>query len=183
MRASQTKINRWMSVNPNVSRIFADRSGAEMVRHPNQSQRERDVERRLTDLGLEVYLPWMRARRRIGSRHQWVLVPLFPGYVFFRLDMVHVRKSRAILSRSQRFSQRSAARLPKSSEEIIKALRQRCPQGVAQIDPVKAKPGDTVRINEGPFSGSKRFSKEPERERKRGGAVGNPGPPNPHGTA
>ena len=46
--------------------------------------RERDVERRLNDLGLEVFLPWMRARRRIGSRFQWVLAPLFPGYVFCR---------------------------------------------------------------------------------------------------
>jgi transcriptional antiterminator RfaH len=32
-------------------------------------------------------------------------------------------------------------------------LRQRCPDGVAEIDPVNAKPGDIVRINEGPFSG------------------------------
>ena len=29
------------------------------------------------------------------------------------------------------------------AEEIIDGLRERCPGGVAQIDPVKAKPGDT----------------------------------------
>ncbi|HWH76680.1 MAG TPA: hypothetical protein VNT76_04890, partial [Candidatus Binatus sp.] len=38
-------------------------------------------------------------------------------------------------------------------DEIIGALRERCPDGVAQIDPVWANPGDIVRINEGPFSG------------------------------
>ena len=37
--------------------------------------------------------------------------------------------------------------------DIIEALRDRCPGGVAHIDRVNAKPGDTVRINEGPFSG------------------------------
>ena len=49
--------------------------------------REKDVERRLKDLRLEVFLPWMRTRRRIGSRFHWVMAPLFPGYVFCRLDM------------------------------------------------------------------------------------------------
>lgn len=32
-------------------------------------------------------------------------------------------------------------------------MRERCPDGVAQIELVSAKPGDTVKINEGPFSG------------------------------
>jgi transcriptional antiterminator RfaH len=45
------------------------------------------------------------------------------------------------------------SRVAEVSEEIIQGLRERCPGGVAEIDPVKAKPGDTVRINEGPFSG------------------------------
>ncbi|MGH7817100.1 MAG: transcription termination/antitermination protein NusG, partial [Candidatus Binatia bacterium] len=36
---------------------------------------------------------------------------------------------------------------------IIRALRERCPNGVVEIDPLRAKPGDTVRINEGLFSG------------------------------
>ena len=50
--------------------------------------REKDVEKRLKDLRLEVLLPFMRTRRRIGSRFHWVLAPLFPGYIFCRLDMV-----------------------------------------------------------------------------------------------
>jgi transcription antitermination factor NusG len=39
------------------------------------------------------------------------------------------------------------------SEDILRALRERCPGGIAEIDPINAKSGDTVRINEGPFSG------------------------------
>ena len=37
--------------------------------------------------------------------------------------------------------------------EIVTSLRERCPGGIAEIDPVSAQPGDAVKINEGPFSG------------------------------
>jgi transcriptional antiterminator RfaH len=114
--------------------------------------REREVERRLTDLGLEVFLPWMRARRRIGSRFQWVLAPLFPGYVFCRLDMVMSGKA-ARYSPGVKDFLTFGARIAEVGEDIIQTLRERCPGGIAQMDPVSAKPGDTVRINEGPFSG------------------------------
>jgi len=50
--------------------------------------REKEVEKRLSALNLAVFLPWMRTRRRIGTRFYWVLVPLFPGYLFCRLDIV-----------------------------------------------------------------------------------------------
>ena len=114
--------------------------------------REKDVERRLKDLRLEVFLPWMRARRRIGSRFHWVLAPLFPGYVFCRLDMVVSGKA-ARYSPGVKDFLTFGSRIAEVSENIIEALRERCPGGVAEIDPVNAKPGDIVRINEGPFSG------------------------------
>ena len=114
--------------------------------------REKDVEKRLTDLRLEVFLPWMQARRRIGSKFHWVKVPLFPGYVFCRLDMVVSGKA-ARYSPGVRDFLKFGSRVAEVGDDIIEGLRERCPGGVAQIDPVKAKPGDIVRINEGPFSG------------------------------
>ena len=114
--------------------------------------REKDVEKRLADLGLEVFLPWMRARRRIGSRFHWVLAPLFPGYVFCRLDMVISGKA-ARYSPGVRDFLTFGSRVAEVGETIIQGLRERCPGGVAEIDPVNAKAGDVVRINEGPFSG------------------------------
>jgi transcription antitermination factor NusG len=39
------------------------------------------------------------------------------------------------------------------SDEIMHALRERCPGGIAEMEWMNAKPGDVVRINEGPFSG------------------------------
>ena len=114
--------------------------------------REKDVEKRLTGLHLEVFLPWMRARRRIGSKFHWVMVPLFPGYVFCRLDMVMSGKAARYSPGVKNFLT-FGSRVAEVSEDIIEGLRERCPGGVAEIDPVKAKPGETVRINEGPFSG------------------------------
>ena len=114
--------------------------------------REKDVEKRLTDFRLDVFLPWMRTRRRIGSRFHWVLAPLFPGYVFCRLDMVTSGKA-ARYSPGVKDFLTFGSRIAEVGENIIEGLRQRCPGGVAEIDPVNAKPGDTVRINEGPFSG------------------------------
>ncbi|MGH7870997.1 MAG: transcription termination/antitermination protein NusG [Candidatus Binatia bacterium] len=114
--------------------------------------REKEVEKRLKDLRLEAFLPFMRARRRIGSRFHWVLAPLFPGYIFCRLDMVLSGKA-ARYSPGVKDFLTFGSRLAEVGEEIIEALRERCPEGVALIDPVTAQPGDTVRINEGPFSG------------------------------
>lgn len=114
--------------------------------------REKDVEKRLTDFSLEVFLPWMRARRRIGSRFHWVLAPLFPGYIFCRLDMVVSGKA-ARYSPGVKDFLTFGSRIAEVSENIIQTLRERCPDGIAEIDPVSANPGEVVRINEGPFSG------------------------------
>jgi transcriptional antiterminator RfaH len=114
--------------------------------------REKDVERRLSDLSLEVFLPWMRARRRIGSRFHWVLVPLFPGYIFCRLDMVLSGKAARYAPGVKDFLT-FGSRVAEVDEVIIRGLRERCPGGIAQIEPLRVKAGDVVRINEGPFAG------------------------------
>jgi transcriptional antiterminator RfaH len=114
--------------------------------------REKEVEKRLTDLHLEVFLPWLRTRRRIGSRFHWVLAPLFPGYLFCRLDIVISGKA-ARYSPGVKDFLTFGNRIAEVGNDIIQALRERCPGGIAQIEGMTAKPGDAVRINEGPFSG------------------------------
>ena len=117
-----------------------------------KANREKEVEKRLCDLDLEVFLPWMRARRRIGSRFHWVLAPLFPGYVFCRLDMVLSGKA-ARYSPGVKDFLTFGSRIAEVGDSIVQGLRERCPGGVAEFDPVSAKAGDLVRINEGPFAG------------------------------
>ncbi|MBI4488561.1 MAG: hypothetical protein HY694_05710 [Deltaproteobacteria bacterium] len=110
------------------------------------------VERRLGDLSLEVFLPWLRTRRRIGSRHQWVLVPLFPGYLFCRLDLVLSGKAARYAPGVKDFV-KFGNRMAEVGLEVIQALRQRCPDGVAQIRPRIYRIGEPIMIKEGPLSG------------------------------
>lgn len=46
---------------------------------------ERTVERGLTRLGVEAFVPWHRVRRRWSDRIKELELNLFPGYVFCRL--------------------------------------------------------------------------------------------------
>jgi transcription elongation factor/antiterminator RfaH len=117
-----------------------------------KGNKEKDVAKRLTDLKLEIFLPWLRDRRRIGSKYQWVLVPLFPGYLFCRLDIVVSGKA-ARYSPGVKDFLKFGNEITEISDDIIVALQERCPHGVAAIDPVSLTAGDGVRINEGPFAG------------------------------
>ncbi len=117
-----------------------------------KANRERDVEKRLSDLKLEVFLPWIRSRRRIGNHFRWVLEPLFPGYIFCRLDMVVSGKSARYAPGVKDFLI-FGNHIAEVASDIIQALRERCPDGVARFEPLTVKPGDRVKINEGPFSG------------------------------
>jgi transcriptional antiterminator RfaH len=114
--------------------------------------KEKEVEKRLADLRIEVFLPWMRTRRRIGSRFHWVLAPLFPAYLFCRLDLLESGKA-ARYSPGVRDFLKFGNHIAEVGGEIVAALRERCPGGIAQVELVSVKPGDPVKINEGPFSG------------------------------
>ena len=115
-------------------------------------RREKEVEKRLSGLNLEVFLPWMRARRRIGSKFHWVMVPLFPGYLFCLLDLVVSGKA-ARYSPGVKDFLKFGSQIAEVGVAIIQSLRERCPGGIAHIDLIAPKPGDPVKINEGPFSG------------------------------
>lgn len=117
-----------------------------------KANKEKEVEKRLSDLHVEVFLPWMRMRRRIGSRFHWGLVPLFPGYLFCRLDLVQSGKA-ARYSPGVRDFLKFGNQIAEVGIEILASLRERCPEGIAQIEFLSAKPGDAVKIKEGPFSG------------------------------
>lgn len=115
-------------------------------------RKESTVEKRIMDLGLEVFLPWMRSRRRVGTKHQWVLSPLFPGYLFCRLDMVLSGKAARYVPGVRDFV-KFGSRMAEVEEKVIRAIRDRCPGGVAEIKPRAYQSGEPVLIREGPFAG------------------------------
>jgi transcription elongation factor/antiterminator RfaH len=117
-----------------------------------KTNKEKEVEKRLSDLRIEVFLPWLRMRRRIGSRFHWAHVPLFPSYLFCRLDIIQSGKAARYAPGVKDFL-KFGNHIAEVGEGIVTALRERCPQGIAQLEWASAKPGDPVKINEGPFSG------------------------------
>ncbi|TAJ75711.1 hypothetical protein EPO44_21870, partial [bacterium] len=114
-------------------------------------RKETVVEKRIADLGLEVFLPWLRSRRRVGSRYQWGLAPLFSGYFFCRLDMVLSGKAVRYAPGVKDFV-KFGSRIAEVGEEVIQAIRERCPGGVAEIKPRPYRTGEPVLIKEGPFA-------------------------------
>lgn len=115
-------------------------------------RKEKVVENRLTDLHLEVFLPWLRCRRRVASRFDWVLSPLFPGYLFCRLDLLTSGKAVRYAPGVKDFV-KFGSRFAQVGDDVIENLKARCPHGVAEIKPKRYRRGEPVRITEGPFSG------------------------------
>lgn len=115
-------------------------------------RKETIVEKRLSDLNLGVLLPWLRCRRRVGTRHQWVLAPLFPGYLFCRLDLILSGKAARYAPGVKDFV-KFGSQITEVGEDVIKAIRDRCPDGVAEIKPRPYRTGEPVMIKEGPFAG------------------------------
>ncbi len=139
-----------MKKNEGVSVLFDE--GLRWYTVQTKSKKERTVERRLKDLNLEVFLPWIRLRRRIGSRFQRVLDPLFPGYLFCRLDLFAAGKAARYAPGVKDFV-RSGNRIPDIGDEVIGGLRERCPDGIAVFKPRPYRVGEPVLIREGPLSG------------------------------
>ena len=50
-----------------------------------KSRQEKSVARKLDELGIEVYCPLKRTKRRWSDRWKWVESPLFTSYCFVRL--------------------------------------------------------------------------------------------------
>src|SRR5258708_13741458 len=66
----------------------------EFCRHPwleirVKSNFEKKVAAGLRHRGLEEFLPLYQSRRRLSDRYKTVYLPLFPGYLFSRLDLDH----------------------------------------------------------------------------------------------
>jgi transcriptional antiterminator RfaH len=127
-------------------------SGLRWYTIQTKGNREREVAKRLGDLELEIFLPWLRTRRRVGGKFQWVLIPLFPGYLFCRLDLIASGKAARYAPGVKDFLKFGNA-ISAIPDEIILTLRERCPQGIAEILSDGINPGDPVKINEGPFAG------------------------------
>lgn len=114
--------------------------------------KESFVEQRFREKGLEVFLPWIRERRRVGTRFVWAAVPLFPGYVFLRLKLETEGRLVRYSPGVKDFVMFGDV-VAEVGDGTIELLRERCPNGFARIEPRRYTPGEKVLIREGALSG------------------------------
>jgi len=111
------------------------------------------AERNLARQGIETFCPWtVEAYRRNGCLSDRPR-PLFPGYIFLRLDpeagLWRAVNSTRGLTRVVQTDPRGPAPLP---DALIDGLRARCDaRGRLAVGPELA-PGDRVRVIAGPFA-------------------------------
>jgi transcriptional antiterminator RfaH len=122
------------------------------VVHTHAAAEER-ARRNLVRQGFEVWLPECRRRRRHARKVETVRRPLFPRYLFVRLDPAGQRW-RPILSTYGVATMITGADGPVPvPPAVIEALSSRAaPDGLFDLEPAPFRPGDLVRVSGGPFA-------------------------------
>ncbi len=115
----------------------------------------------LRNQDFEAYVPRYRKQIRHARKTEVVLRPLFPGYVFVRID-VENQRWRAINGTVGVISLVQFGDGPKPIHaDIIDAIRAREDgEGVVSLAPDSLKKGDTVRVREGAFADCTAFLEE-----------------------
>lgn len=117
-------------------------------------RQESTAQRHLTRQGYTTYLPLMRERRRRLARRVAVVAPMFPRYLFIRLNRetdnwAPIRSTIGVVS-VVRFGQAAAA-VP---DDLIALFRQReDAEGIQQLPAEEFRQGTKVRITDGGFAG------------------------------
>lgn len=111
------------------------------------------AERNLTRQGIESFCPWQVETHRRSGQLRDVRRPLFPGYIFVRLDpragLWGAVNSTRGLTRLVQTDPRAPTPLP---DALIAGLRARCAADGQLAAPPKLAPGDPVRVIAGPFA-------------------------------
>lgn len=101
----------------------------------------------------DFFLPRYRKTRRHARKFDTVLAPLFPGYIFVRFD----REQSSWRSINGTFGVRrllcgEGGALQSMPSRVVEALQARCKGGVFEPANDSLRPGEQVRILQGPFT-------------------------------
>ncbi len=112
------------------------------------------AEESLQRLGLETFFPLLKQTKLIRRRWQTTIEPLFPGYFFvlFNVDTHYraVNYARGV-RRLVAFGPTPAA----VDEAVIESIRSRIQDGCVNVSLPSFRPGQVVRIDNGPLQGLK----------------------------
>jgi len=102
--------------------------------------------------GFEVYLPRMRVRRLRRGRLVWVEEPVFPRYVFLRVDLESCNTAPLRSTRGVVGLVRFGACIPPVPAALIEYLRAREPERLHSRP--RFHRGDRVLVADGPLAGA-----------------------------
>ncbi len=118
------------------------------------SRQEKRVAQRLSEVGIENYLPIVKRLSNWSDRKKWVELPMFNGYLFVRPTTLQVHE---ILNNSgvvSFLSFEGKHAIVKDREiEIIKAIEKEGYFAETILDPSDFTEGEKVLVNEGPLKG------------------------------
>ena len=116
-------------------------------------RRENFASTNVSTLGIESFLPLLKAERSVHGVTRRIIKPLFPGYFFARFrpenSFESVKATRGVLQVV------SSGRVPLPVlEEVVQEIKDRIHEdGLVQICPRVVAPGMRVTIQGGPFEG------------------------------
>jgi transcriptional antiterminator RfaH len=106
----------------------------------------------LDRVGVEAFCPQLKQNKVIRRKKQVVVGPLFPGYLFVRFDVdTHYRAVN--YAQGVRGVVAFDSVPAKVEEEMINSIKSRLEDGCVTIKPPSFSPGETLRIQDGPFDG------------------------------
>lgn len=117
-----------------------------------KAQKESDAQEHLERQGYEVFLPYMQVKKRQRGAYKNVTEPMFPRYLFIRLDRENdnwspIRSTRGVIS-MVRFGTEYA----RVSDALIASLFARVTAEESPKGPLFVE-GESVRVIDGPFEG------------------------------
>ena len=105
----------------------------------------------LKELGLRTFHPKLRQKRFAQGQLQYIIKPLFPGYLFAHFELR--RSQRAVkYGRGVRQIVSTGGGPTPVDDEILAIIRQRMRDGYVEIDD-KIEPGDRVVVDSGALRG------------------------------
>src|ERR1041385_6936479 len=102
--------------------------------------------------GIETFSPKLRRRKTVRRVRRWVTGPLFPNYIFGRLEFT--RSGRLVKYANGVVNVVSFCGQPAIVDEsIIRSIQDHCEENVVTIQPPELRPGEVVEIKAGPLMG------------------------------
>ncbi len=117
-----------------------------------RSRFEKKAAERLTEQGIEAYVPLQRVMRQWSDRRKWVLEPAIRSYVFVRVKQSQYRKVLEVPGavRYVYFEGRPAVIRDEEIETLKRVIDSRLE---VECLPDQLPPGSRVRVVEGPLTG------------------------------